>query len=112
MLKFQEEFQYEMKQLCVDYCAWGHYYQKPTHVWISMVFWVPKGTQKGGVGKCRGRCPYGEIGDQGKWVHNHSIGQESHRVFGGKGRQTSKGAVPRDLHKEICRVRREHYRVK
>ena len=42
----------------------------------------------------------------------NSIGQESHRVLGGEGRQTSKGAVPADLHKEICRVRRERYRVK
>ena len=30
MLRFKEEFQYEMAQLSVDYCAWGHYYQKPT----------------------------------------------------------------------------------
>ena len=52
-----------------------------------------------------------EIGEKGYWVHNKSIGQESHRVFGGKGRQTSKGAVPVDLHREICRVRRRHYRV-
>ena len=36
MLKFKEEFQYEMALLSVDYCAWGHYHQKPTHVWTSM----------------------------------------------------------------------------
>ena len=65
MLQFQQEFQYEMKLLTVDYCAWGHYYQKATHIWTSMVFWMPKGTQEGGVGRCRGKCPYGKIGDKG-----------------------------------------------
>ena len=52
-----------------------------------------------------------EIGDKGRWVHEFSIGQESHRVMGGKGRQSSKGAVPRDLHKEICRVRQAYYNL-
>ena len=78
-----------------------------------MVFWVPTGTQSGGIGKCsvnsRQRCPYGERGDKGRWKHEWGIGQESHRVYGGQGRQTSKGAVPLDLHKEICRVRQEYY---
>ena len=57
---------------------------------------VPNGAQ---------RCPYGKRGDKGKWKHEWAIGQKSHRVYGGQGRQTSKGAVPLDLHKEICRVR-------
>ena len=70
------------------------------------------GTEGEGIGRCRQACPFGEIGEKGYWVHNYSIGQESHMVFGGKGRQTSKGAVPRDLHREICRVRQEHYQVK
>ena len=42
----------------------------------------------------------------------YSIGQESHRVMGGEGKQSNKGAVPRDLHKEICRVRQAYYRAK
>ena len=99
-----------MRRLTIGYCAWGHYHQKATHIWTSMVFWEPTGTQEGGVGRCRQRCPYGKTGEKGYWVHDNSIGQESHRVFGGEGRQTSKGAVPVDLHRELVRVRREHYR--
>ena len=106
------EFEYDLVQLTADYCAWGHYYQKPTHVWTSMVFWVPTGTQPGGTGKCRQRCPHGKRGDKGRWKHEWGIGQESHRVYGGQGRQTNKGAVPLDLHKEICRVRKEYYQDK
>ena len=75
-----------------------------------MVFWRPEGIQEEGVGRCRGKCPYGRIGDKGFWVVDNSIGQESHRVFGGEGMQMSKGAVPVDLHRELVRVRREHYR--
>ena len=71
--------------------VWGHYYQKPTHVWTNMYFWELSGTQEGGIGRCRQQCPYGEIGDKGRWVHKILIGQESRRVMGGnvwKGRQT------------------------
>ena len=75
-----------------------------------MIFWEPEGTQEEGEGRCRGRCPYGRVGDKGKWVHDYSIGQESSRVFGGESRQTSKGAVPVDLHRELVKVRRDYYR--
>ena len=47
MQKFLEEFQYDVVQRTVDYCAWGHYCQTPTHVWTSMYFWEPSGTQEG-----------------------------------------------------------------
>ena len=75
-----------------------------------MVFWVPTGTQEEGVGRCRGKCPFGKKGPKVFWEHTYSIGQASSRVFGGEGRQTSKGAVPVDLHRELVKVRREHYR--
>ena len=75
-----------------------------------MVFWVPTGTQPGGTGKFRQRCPHGKRGGNGRWKHEWGIGQESHRVHGGQGR--NKVAVPLDLHMEICRVRQEHYQVK
>ena len=38
--------------------------------------------------------------------------QERHRVQAGKGRKSTKGTVPRDLHMEICKVRQARYRVK
>ena len=110
MKQFEEEHEYGVVKLVVDYCAWDHYYMKPTHIWTSMLFWEPKGVQEDGVGRCRGQCKYGSIGEKGKWVHEHAIGQESSRVYGGEGRQTSKGAVPVDLHREIVRVRRAYYR--
>jgi hypothetical protein len=44
MQKLLKEFKYDVVQKIVDYCAWGHYYQKPTHVWTSMIFWEPIGT--------------------------------------------------------------------
>ena len=49
MRVFLETFDYPVVQLTVDYCAWGHFYMKPTQVWTSMVHWVPKGTQVGGT---------------------------------------------------------------
>ena len=39
MQQFEDEFEYEMQRTTIDYCAWGHHYQKNTHVWTSMVFW-------------------------------------------------------------------------
>ena len=112
MFMDSEEFKYTVVQRTVDCCAWGHFYMKATHVWTSMDFWDLRGTQEEGIGRCRGQCPFRCIGEKGRWVHTYSIGYESHRVMGGKGRQSDKGAVPRDLHKEICRVRQAHYRVK
>ena len=79
---------------------------------MDYMYWVPRGTQEEGTGRCRERCPFGCIGEKGRWVHEWSIGQESHRVKGGRGRKSNKGAVPRDLHKEICRVRQARCRVK
>ena len=70
--------------------------------------------QSEGTGKCRprGRCPFGSIGGKGEWVHIWSIGQESHMVKLGQGRKSNKGAAPRDLHREICKVRQARYKVK
>ena len=69
MREFMQEFKYTVVQRTVDYCAWGHYFMKPTHVWTRMGFWVPKGTQAEGTDRCRGRCPFGCIGGKGRWVH-------------------------------------------
>jgi hypothetical protein len=110
MKKFEEEHKHGVVKLVVDYCAWNHYYMKPTDIWTSMMFWEPKGVQEDGTGRCRSQCKHGRWGEKGKWVHDYAIGQESSRVYGGEGRQTSKGAVPVDLHREIVKARRAHYR--
>ena len=112
MKVFLETFEYPVEKLIVHYCTWGHFYMKPTNVWTSMVHWVPKGTQVGGTGKCRGRCPFGSIGDKGKWVHEYEMGQESHMMVGGKGRKSNKGAAPLGLHRETWRVRQAKYKVR
>ena len=85
---------------------------KTTHVWTSMDYWVPKGTQADGTGRCRGRCPFGSIGGNWKWVHEWSIVQESHRLKAGKGRKPNKGAAPLGLHKETCKAREDRYKAK
>ena len=38
MQRFEEEHQYGLVKRVVDYCAWNHYYMKPTDIWTSMVF--------------------------------------------------------------------------
>ena len=73
MTEFMQEYEYPVVQLTVDYCACGHFYMKPTHVWTSMDYWVAKETQAEGTGRCRGRCPFGSIGPNGKWVHDMSL---------------------------------------
>ena len=96
----------------IGYCAWGQFYMKPTHVWTSMVFWKPKGEQKGGTGKFRGRCPFGSRGTTGKWSHDYKIGQKRHQLVRGKGMKSNKGVPPLGLHREICRVMQARYKTK
>ena len=106
MVLFLETHKHPVERRKVDYCTWGHFYMKPTHVWTSMVHWTPKGTQEGDTCLCRGRCPFGSIGERGKWAHDHKTGQKSHQLVGGRGRKSNKGAVPLGLHtgRELCRV--------
>ena len=38
----------------VDYCAYGMKYRKSTHIWTTLLDWVPKGNTGNGV--CGGKC--------------------------------------------------------
>ena len=51
MLEF-EQSEVVVVRWTIDYCAWKYFYMKPTHMWTRMVFWNPKGDQKGGTGRC------------------------------------------------------------
>ena len=70
MLEFDQAEGLVVVKRTIDYCAWRQFYMKPTHVWTSMhmVLWNPKGDQKEGTGRCRGRCPFGSRGSQGSGV--------------------------------------------
>ena len=46
MIEFVETMPLPVVRLQVDYCAWGQFYMKPTHMWTSMVYWKPKGAQE------------------------------------------------------------------
>ena len=80
MQKFMEEFQYEMVQQTVDYCAWGHYYQKPTHVWTSMVFWGADWDAARGHRQVQAAVPPWEEG--GKWEVEARMGHRSGETQG------------------------------
>ena len=98
-----------MVQMEVDYCAWSHWYKKPTHLWTSMVYWKPKGDQAQGTGRCRGQCSAGSRGESDRWGHTFKLGQNSQAMKGERGRKVRKAAVPVGLHKEIINCRRGRY---
>ena len=112
MIEFEKTMLIVVK-LQVDYCAWGHFYMKPTHVWTSMVYCTPKGDHEGGTGRCRQRCPFGSRGEEtGRWGHDFKIGQKNHQLVRGRGRKSNKGAVLLGLHREFCRVKKAWYKRK
>ena len=110
MLEFEQTVEIVVKKQ-IDYCAWSHFYMKPTYIWTSMVYWTTKGEQEGGTGRCRQRCHFGSRGEEsGRWNHDYKIGQKSHQLVRGKGTKSNKGAAPLGLQREICRVRQAWYK--
>ena len=98
------EAQGEVVRRQVDYCAYGHMYMKPTHIWTNMKKWKPKGEQQGGNGRCRDRCRAGEWGASGKWVHRCKIAQGSRQAAGGAGRKARKNMMPVGLQRELLKA--------
>ena len=92
----------EVERVSVDYCAYDHWYHKPTHIWTNMKRWKPKGST--GTGRCRARCKHGYRGSKGRWVHRYKIAQGSNQAKGGKGRKAYKNMMPYKLHRELLRV--------
>lgn len=83
----------------VEYCAYGHPYNKPTDIWTDLD-WAPAGET--GDGRCGQRCTQGERTQDGTWKHKRAIAQESDREVQGPGRQEWKQLVPLALHRELA----------
>jgi hypothetical protein len=85
----------------IDYCVWGHRYQKETNIWTNLE-WEPEGTT--GTGLCRqgNRCDMGGIHKTtGVFQHDNKLGQASQDMVGGRGRTSYKASVPLELHREL-----------
>ena len=96
----QEKTWVQKRQLReIHYCAYGHPYHKPTHIWTNHLQWQPRGDT--GTGRCERRCQAGGWSSAGRWKHIHGIARESSREIQGKGRAAWKNMVPQKLHSEL-----------
>ena len=88
----------------VHYCAYRHFYHKPTHIWTNMLAdrWTPRGST--GTGRCECRCSAGERSAAGRWTHIFKIAQGSRQAKGGRGRKANKNMMPQELHEEMLRA--------
>ena len=85
----------------VDYCSYGHWYQKTTNFWTD-VDWSPCGNT--GNGRCNnGECKMGPKKSKGRFRHTYALGQCSSRERGGRGRKARRIMVPGLLHQEMLR---------
>ena len=87
--------------ICVDYCSYGHWYQKKTNFWTN-VDWSPCGNT--GNGRCNnGECKMGPKKSKGRFWHTYALGQCSRRKRGGRGQKARRIMVPGLLHQEMIR---------
>ena len=77
-----------VRQVRVDYCAYGRKDMKPTHMWTSVWSWVPKGTT--GDGGCPGR---GECHAMTGTKHKGSVTGGKRKRGGGQGTRAAKSTV-------------------
>ena len=93
-----------VRRVEVHYCAYHHFYHKPTHIWTNMLAdrWSPRGST--GTGRCEGRCSRGALSAAGRWTHTYKIAQGSRQAKGGRGRKANKNMMPQELHEEILRA--------
>jgi len=82
----------------VHYCAFEHFYHKPTHIWTNMIHWVPTGSTEDGL--CGQKCS-GGFWRRGRWVHRYRLSQDSKGAHGGQGRKAKKNMMPLALHVEL-----------
>ena len=87
----------------VDYCAYGHMYQKTTHFWTD-IQWCPVGST--GNGRCNnGECKMGPPKPKGKFRHWNSLCQASRMELKGKGRKARRIMIPSQLFDEMLAAR-------
>ena len=93
-----------VRRVEVHYCAYRHFYHKPTHLWTNMMAdrWSPKGST--GTGKCQSRCKAGSMSSSGRWSHKYKIAQGSWQAKGGRGRKANKNMLPQALHEELLKA--------
>ena len=91
----------------VNYCAFGGYYKKNTHLFHNLDSFLPKGTS--GNGRCGGKnskgevvCPMAEL-VHGRVHHFFTIGKESHKEFSSEdvSRRRAKNGIPAMLTVEM-----------
>ena len=85
----------------VHYCAFGHMYHKPTHIWTNMGQWAPVGETGNGRCTVEGRCRTGRWSTAGKWEHRFKMAQASQQAQSGKGRKARKMMMPKGLQVEL-----------
>jgi hypothetical protein len=88
-----------VRQVRVDYCAYGRKDMKPTHIWTSMWSWVPKGST--GDGRCQGQ---GKCHAMTGAKHKESVTGGKRKRGGGQGTRAAKSAVPVQLLEEWYEV--------
>ena len=88
----------------IHYCAYRHFYHKPTHLWTNLLVdrWTPRGST--GTGRCENRCKGGSLGISGKWSHTYKLAQGSTQAKGGRGRKANKNMMPQALHEELLKA--------
>ena len=91
----------------VNYCAFGGWYLKATHIFHNMASFSPRGNSGNGLCSGKGRqgvaaCPVGQI-EGGRLKHKHTIGRESHKEYKDEkvSRKKAKNAIPELLTKEM-----------
>ena len=86
----------------VDYCAYGFEYMKPTHLWSTLLRWLPKGLT--GTGTCMKCCPAGGwcTAEDGRrsYVHNIGLARDPKIGIRGDGSNKQLNAIPPMLHRE------------
>ena len=96
----------------VDYCAYGMKYRKSTHIWTTLLDWVPKGNTGNGV--CGGKCGQlmerdshkGERKRNNSWSRKHieCIGGAANRLPMGPKRKQQLWKLPVLLQEELMEV--------
>ena len=86
----------------VNYCVYGHLYNKPTTLWTTVRTWVPRGSSGDGRCSARGRCEFGGISEEtGRYRHHKIIAGGKDRAVDNSKKAPLRNRVPGQLISEI-----------